>query len=214
MTARRDRGTGVTQIRDSIVETSRPSRDGGCGVALHGPEANPSAVPSPASWEIGPGCWWVLHTRARHEKAVAAALEKQQIAVYLPLLRAKRTYGRRVAWVDIPLFPNYLFLCGGQSECEAAWRTRSVANILRVADQQTFRNELQQIHRVVASGNPVDLYPALREGQRCRIIAGCLKGIEGVVVRRRSRSRIYIAVTMLGQSAVTEIDSALLEPVA
>jgi transcription antitermination factor NusG len=159
------------------------------------------------------GQWWVLHTRARCEKAVAAALEEQSITHYLPLVRAKWSCGRRVICGSKPLFPGYLFMCGSTPQYYAAYRTHRVANILQVADQNRFRNELRQICRVVESGESVSHYSSLREGRRCRITAGSLKGIEGVVLRRCGRTRMYISATVLGQSAVIDVDSAMLEAV-
>jgi hypothetical protein len=57
----------------------------------------------------------------------------------------------------------------------------------------------------------VDLYPGLRRGRRCRVVAGSLKGVEGVVLRRRGLYRVYVGVEALGQSAELEIDPSLLE---
>jgi transcription antitermination factor NusG len=159
-----------------------------------------------------PGRWWALHTRARNEKLVATALAQRGIPHYLPLVSLQRNYGPRRVTVELPLFPGYLFLLGGADECAAALRTRRVAMVLRIDGQAQFRDELRQIHRVVESGESVDLYPGLQEGRRCRVISGSLAGLEGVVLRRRSSSRMYIAATVLRQSAVIEIDCALLEP--
>ena len=153
----------------------------------------------------------MLQTRARNEKVVADALERQQVRHYLPLARMDRTWGGRRVSVTLPLFPGYLFLEGGADACEAAWKTRRVAKILPVNDQDRLRAELRHVQQVVESGVEVDLHPALEVGRRCRVTGGTLKGLEGVVMRRRRRSRLHIAVTMLGQSAVVEIDSALLE---
>jgi len=159
------------------------------------------------------GKWWVLHTRARAEKVVAAALRGAGVHHYLPLVRSRRKYGKRVVDFTLPLFPGYVFLCGDDRACEVAWRTNRVAKVLRVADQEKFRAELWHIYRVVESGRSVDLYPALREGRRCRIRMGCLRDVEGVVLRRKSTCRMYIAATVLGQSAVIEVDCGMLEPV-
>ena len=157
--------------------------------------------------------WWVLHTRSRNEKAVCGMLEREGIACYLPLVRVTRMYAGRVAESAIPLFPGYLFLCGRGPECEAAWHTRRVANVLPIGNQVQFCHELRQIIRAVESGAPLGLYAGLRDGQRCRVASGSLAGLEGVVLRRRTPSRMYIVATVLGQSAVVEIDGALLEPI-
>ncbi len=157
--------------------------------------------------------WWVLHTRARCERVVASALNEKSIGYYLPLVLAKWNCGRRVLSGTKPLFPGYLFMFGGLPDYYAAWKTNRVANIIRVLDQRQLELELSQIRRVVESGEPVNVLKTLRKGRRCRITAGSLKGVEGTVLSRRGRMRMYIAATVLGQSAVIDVDSALLEAV-
>ena len=157
------------------------------------------------------GRWWVLHTKPRNEKAVAADLTRLQINHFLPLTKHRRTYGRRVHEVEIPLFPGYVFLCGEEKDRLAALRTNRLANVLHVGDQERLWADLRQIYRVIKSGEPVNLYPRLREGCRCRVTRGPLAGLEGVVLRRRGPWRVYVGVHFIGQSAELEIDSALLE---
>jgi len=130
---------------------------------------------------------------------------------YLPLVRVHHTYAKSKASFLLPLFPGYVFLCGNDRDYELACQTKRVAQILHVSNQDQLRRELQHIHSVVESGRPVGLYPALRQGRRCRITSGALRGVEGVVIRRRGPCQMYIAATMLGQSAVIEVDAALLE---
>jgi transcription antitermination factor NusG len=157
------------------------------------------------------GLWWVLHTKARNEKAVAADLEKRKVNYFLPLVECKRTYSGRVKSVRIPLFPGYVFLCGGREDRLAALQTNRVANVLEVADQEQLKADLRQIHNVVTSNEPVDLYPRLRRGRRCRVTGGTLAGLEGIVLRRRGLWRVYVGVEFLGQSAELEIDPMFLE---
>ncbi len=111
--------------------------------------------------------------------------------------------------VEAPRVQEYLL--GGEEAREAAWRTNRVANVLEVVDQQQLRTELTQVYRVVESGESVALYPALRAGQRCRVAGGPLRGLEGIVIRQGRQWRMHLAVTMLGQSAVVEVDAAYLE---
>lgn len=157
--------------------------------------------------------WWVLHTRARHEKRVAETLDQHGVNYFLPLVPSKRTYGNRVVEFSLPLFPGYVFLSGGHDDVEVAWQTNRVANIIPVSDQDQLTEELHCIHALITSEEPVDLFPGLRKGRRCRIVSGSLKGLEGVVARRRNVSRFFVAVTFIGQSAVVEIDGARLEAV-
>ena len=157
------------------------------------------------------GRWWVLHTRARNEKALAADLARLDVRHFVPLVACRRRYAGHVRQVLIPLFPGYVFLCGSPDDRLAALRTNRVAQTLEVADQDRFRLELRQIQRIVESDQPVDLYPRLREGCRCRVTGGSLAGLEGVVLRRKGLWRIFVGVTFLGQSAELEIDPMLLD---
>lgn len=157
------------------------------------------------------GRWCVLHTRSRNEKKVAEHLARRGIQHFLPLARYRRTYGGRTKEVSIPLFPGYVFLCGGLEDRYEALRTNRVANVLEVASQEQLAHDLRQIERVVQSDKPVDLYPRLKKGARCRVIAGSLKGLEGVVLCRRGPWRVYVGVHFIGQSAELEIDSRMLE---
>lgn len=159
------------------------------------------------------GRWWVLHTKARQEKAVAAALETQHVDYYLPLALKKRTYGRRVVSKRIPLFPGYLFVHGEEAQRMVALKTGRIANVIPVRDQDRFTAELQQIYRIIEQDTPVVLYAGLQKGERCRITEGSLKDIEGVVVSVRNNYRMHIEATVLGQSVVIEVDSGLLEPI-
>lgn len=156
--------------------------------------------------------WHVLHTRARNEKRVAEALEQAGIVHYLPLARVEHTYAKRRATFLVPLFAGYVFVSGGPEACELARGTHRVAAVLEVVEQDAFRRELRQIYRVVERGQALELFPALKEGQRCRVKSGPLRGLEGVVLRHGQRCRMYLSVSTLGQSAVVEVTAAQLEP--
>lgn len=157
------------------------------------------------------GRWWLVHTKSRMEKALAADLERLAIGYYLPLLRTRRRYGKRLLDVSLPLFPGYLFLCGNEDDRYATLMTHRAARVIAVSDQERIKQELRQVYRATTSDQPVDLYPGLRRGRRCRITRGSLQGVEGVVLRRRGLYRVYLGVEALGQSAELEIDPGMLE---
>jgi len=164
----------------------------------------------PTNIESCTGRWYVLHTRARNEKATASDLCRLGIQHFLPLIRYRRTYGGKRRKVEIPLFPGYLFLCGDRADREAALRTNRVAQVLDVPDQTRLTSDLAQIYKVVTSEETVDFYPKLRRGARCRVVAGTLEGLEGVVIRRGGPWRVYVGVEFLGQSAELDIDPTFL----
>ncbi len=160
------------------------------------------------------GHWWLLHTKPRNEKALAWQLFDSGLDYFLPLVRVPRKYGRQRVEVLLPLFPGYVFLaCASEEDRYRALATKRLANALVVVDQARLKSDLEQIRRVLTTPHKVDLYPGIKRGRRCRVAAGSLKGLEGVVIRRRDTGRIFLDVSMLGQSAVVELDVMLLERV-
>jgi hypothetical protein len=55
-------------------------------------------------------------------------------------------------------------------------------------------------------------FPALVVGRRCRVTAGAMKGVEGVISRAR-RDKILLEVHLLGQDTLMEINPDRLEPI-
>lgn len=159
------------------------------------------------------GRWWLVHTKSRNEKALASALIAMRIGHFLPLVETRRKRAGRISLAEIPLFPGYLFMCGGDDERYATLLTHRAAAVINVADQERLRRELRHVYLVTISRESVDLYPRLCRGRRCRIVRGSLAGLEGIVLRRRGSCRIYVGVEALGQSAELEIDPALLEAI-
>jgi len=80
-----------------------------------------------------------------------------------------------------------------------------------VKDQESLVAELTGIERALGSRSPLDFYPRLAVGQRCRIIAGPLMGLEGVVVDRDRLCKVVLQIGILGQGAMLEVNADLLE---
>ena len=60
----------------------------------------------------------------------------------------------------------------------------------------------------------IEPHPYLVMGERVRIKAGAMLGMEGVLVREKNRSRVVIAIEAILQSVAVEVDAADLEPAA
>lgn len=157
--------------------------------------------------------WYVLHTRSRQEKAVAAHLASRNIPHFLPLLSQVRYYGRRKLIVELPLFPSYVFLHGRLEHAYEADRTRRLSRIIHVPDQQQIEWELSNLRLVVEKDVLLDPYPHLKVGIRAEVRSGPFRGLQGVIEDRTHLDRLILQIDMLGRAVSLEIDGALLEPV-
>lgn len=175
---------------------------------------NPPVVwPEAESISEFTGQWWVVHTKSRNEKALAHDLIGRKISYFLPMSWKVRRKSRRTTRSLLPLFSGYLFFCGWENDRLEVLRTDRVANLIEVKDQQKLIRELQQIEQALRSGVPVTPHKYLKEGQKCRVVAGPLMGLEGVVTKARGATRLLLQVDMLGQAASVEIDVDMIEPI-
>lgn len=159
------------------------------------------------------GSWWVAHTRARNEKALARDLARLQITFYLPLQR-RATRSRRSGRLQVstvPVFSGYLFFNATESQRYRVMATNRVANTLFVPDQRQLVTQIRHVHRMLLSDTAIEHFKGVRVGQWVRVIAGPLEGVEGRVIRKLGRARLMVTVDILGQSVTAEVDAELLE---
>lgn len=158
------------------------------------------------------GTWWVAHTKPRQEKALAHELRQRGISYFLPLVEKLTIIRGRKFRPLLPLFPGYVFACGTEDERVVSFRGDRVARTIRVVDQERLIRELSQVQRALSADVPVDPWPYFREGRLVRVRVGPLRGLEGIVAKRKSVTRLVLRVATLGQAVAVEIDAGLLEP--
>jgi transcription antitermination factor NusG len=174
---------------------------------------NPPLVwPHTDSIQLFTGLWWVAHTKSRNEKALAHDLMAKNISYFLPMTWKVRRHSHRTIKSLLPLFTGYLFFCGNEPERIELLKTNRVANLLEVNDQEGLIRELIRFEKALRAGAPLVPHKYIREGQWCRVIAGPLLGLEGIVVQTKGDTRLVLQINMLGQAASVEIGLEMIEP--
>ncbi|MHC4061982.1 MAG: transcription termination/antitermination protein NusG, partial [Planctomycetota bacterium] len=90
-------------------------------------------------------------------------------------------------------------------------RTNRVAKLIEVNDQGRLLNELVQIEKALQAGAPLVPHKYLKAGQHCRVIAGPLADLVGIVVKTKTAARLVLQVDILGQATSVEIDADMIE---
>ncbi len=157
------------------------------------------------------GRWWVAHTKSRNEKALAHDLIGREINYFLPMSWKARKSSRRTVRSLLPLFSGYLFFCGDENQRIQLLQTNRVAGLIEVMDQEQLIDELAQIEQALRAGAPLTPENYIKTGSKCRVIAGPLMGLQGIVIKVRNVTRLVLQVDMLGQAASVEIDVDLIE---
>jgi len=174
-------------------------------------ENPPIAWPEVKSIRDFTGLWWVAHTKSRNEKALAQDLISKDISYFLPMSWKARRRKQRTIRSLLPLFSGYLFFCGNENQRVELLRTNRVANIIEVKDQQRLLDELSQIEQALQTGAPLTPHKYIKAGQHCRVIAGPLADLEGIVIRTQKTARLVLQIDMLGQAASLEVDIDMIE---
>ena len=135
------------------------------------------------------------------------------IAHYCPLsAKRNRSPSGRMRTSHLPLFPGYLFVFGSNEDRYAAVATGCVSRCLEVADGKLLRDDLQQIHKLIATGAPLTRESKLVPGDRVRVASGLFRGFEGVIIRRQNETRLLVVVNYFQQGASMLLDKCQLEP--
>jgi len=175
-------------------------------------EDNPPLVwPHDRSIREFDGTWWVAHTKSRNEKALAWQMHTKNISYFLPMhWKVARKKGRTFRSL-LPLFTGYLFFCGTEDDRLEVLRTNRVAGLINVTDQQRLVSDLSPIEMLLLKGAPLQPHKYIKTGTRCRVIAGPLMGIEGIVSQNARQTRLVLQVEMLGQATSVEVESDYIE---
>ncbi len=159
--------------------------------------------------------WWAVYTRHQHEKTVADMLSTKGFDVFLPLYGSLRRWKDRKKMLSLPLFPCYVFVKGNLQRKLQVVTTPGVHMILYHGEKVAMipDAEIQAIRAAVEGRFRVEPHPFLKCGDRVRVIRGSLKGVEGILTRKKNLSRLILSVAMLAQSVAVEIDACDAEPV-
>jgi hypothetical protein len=94
-----------------------------------------------------------------------------------------------------------------------ALQSNRLIQTLPVGRPSELWNDLRNIEQLICAGVPLTVESRLTPGRRVRIKAGVMRGLEGLVTERRTRSRLLVAVHFLQTGAPIEIDDYMLEPI-
>jgi transcription antitermination factor NusG len=153
--------------------------------------------------------WFALQVRTRHEAGVADYLQGKGYEYFLPIYKARRRWSDRTKQVNAPLFPGYLFCRFNPQNRLPILKTPGVTQIVGYnhVPVAVDEKEINAIRTLVESGLPNQPCPFLELGNRVRIEAGALRGLEGILLEVKGKRKLVLSITLLQRSVAVEIDS-------
>lgn len=156
--------------------------------------------------------WLVIATRPRSEKKVAAALQRLGIEYYLPLQRQLRQWKDRKKWVEVVLFPSYVFVCVTTADRSLVLGVEGVLRFVSFQGQPALVSgaDLQRIRTLCGAEDPAELcQEVLLSGDRVEVVGGALCGLQGILTESVNGSRLHVNISGLGCHLSVIIDRQL-----
>lgn len=161
-----------------------------------------------------PRQWFAVVTRSHHEKRVAQQYTERQIDHFLPLYRTVHHWTNyRKVTLELPLFPNYMFVHITRQERLRALMVSGVLSIVGRGNEPTPLPDFEiDLLRTGLHQRNFEPYPHLATGAKARITSGALAGMEGIVLHKNNSFRVVLTVELIEQSFAVEVDACELEP--
>jgi len=159
--------------------------------------------------------WFAFRVRPRHEKSVALALRQRGCSEFLPLMREKRKWANRLRYVDMPMFPGYVFSLVSRTSLLTVLSTPGVMDVVRAGSTPiaASRDEMEALRLAVLSEVPMERCSSyIGVGNTVQIIEGPLIGLKGILVNVRKSQRLVLSVSLLCRSVLIEIDNDWVAP--
>ena len=160
--------------------------------------------------------WYVIHARSKHEAKVESALRQRGVEIFLPRITVRSRRQDRRLFLQVPLFPSYLFVRTVLEPCAyyEIIRLPGVVRLLGIHGRPgTVPSEqVDSIKAIVASDRPYYPWDYLGQGRQVRIMEGPLTGTIGIILRRREKKqRLVVAVELFQRSVAVELEEEAVE---
>lgn len=158
--------------------------------------------------------WYAAYTSSNHEKRVAEQLAQRSVEHFLPLYDTVRRWKDRRVQLQLPLFHGYIFVRLALRDRLQVLQVPGVVKLVGFNGTPTplQQKEIDALRASLASGVRAEPHPYLTVGRHVRAKAGPLVGVEGILVKRKNRTRFVVSMELIQRAIAVEIEEADLEP--
>ena len=157
--------------------------------------------------------WYVFYTYPKFERKVHEYLQQENYESFLPMHWVVRQWSDRKKRIEVPLFPNYIFVNIEQNKIFEVLKTPKLISCVTFNKIPAFirQKEVDCIKQIVENEYPFEVCCNLKIGDSVEITQGPLTGMEGVLVEERGNHRFALRIELLQLSLLVNIPSVYLE---
>jgi transcriptional antiterminator RfaH len=155
--------------------------------------------------------WYCLRSQPKHEHIAAAHLRTlENVRVFCPRIRFKRSTRQGIVWVTEAMFPGYLFARFDLAEMHRQVRyAHGISGIVQFGGRYPTIDEEALVHLrdQIGVAEVKELNYDLSRGDQVKIVEGAFVGIEAVVTQvLPAKERVKVLVDFLGRQMEAEVE--------
>jgi transcription antitermination factor NusG len=157
--------------------------------------------------------WYAIYVKSRHEKSVHAELQQKGIESSLPLMTVTRQWSDRKKKVEVPLFRSYVFVnIDISKEKFDVLQTDGVVKFVTFCNKTVSipTEQMYWLDQILMSELQLESEQDILLGTEVDVMFGPLKGLQGRVKQKNSKSRLVVWFDAIMQGVSVEIDPAFL----
>jgi transcription antitermination factor NusG len=157
--------------------------------------------------------WYAAYTRPRHEKCIAEELACCSVEHFLPLYRCVHKWKDRRKSLELPLFPNYIFVRISLNNRLRVLRVPGVVDLVGFGGTPSAlpEKDIDDLREVLSHNAQVQPYSYIAAGTRMRITSGALAGLEGLLIRHNGKYHAVLSIDLIRCSMLVHVDMASVE---
>ncbi|TRX60208.1 UpxY family transcription antiterminator [Fulvivirga sp. M361] len=155
--------------------------------------------------------WYAIYTRTNFEKRLVSDFSKKNITAFLPTRKIVRQWSDRKKKIEVPLFPNYLFVKTTKHFKYDILNTQGVVKFLEYNNEMAVIPE-QQINdlRLTLLGNPEVSNKYFNLKENVTVVSGHLKGLSGVLLEKRGQCRLVVRIDVVDKTLLVDVSANML----
>jgi transcriptional antiterminator RfaH len=157
--------------------------------------------------------WHIAYTYPKAERKVSKKLENLGVASFLPLHNVIRNWSDRKKKLEVPIFPNYIFVYTSRDERYDTLQIKEIVKYVSFDGKPvTVSEAIINSVKTMLKGNVEVSDEEYFEGMHIKVTDGVFSGAEGILVRKNSRSRLVIQIEALRRTISVDISSNSVAP--